>query len=466
MKNNATKVIVGLVLVLVIVLGVWLAVGRHDVEEPAAEEQVEEKEIDRPLGQEPVEKTKIIVGGWPAGDTAFEAIIPGFNLQYPNIEVELSFMSTADHHLLLTTAIAAGTGAPDVAMIEQAPIGIYRDMDGLENLLDAPYNAGEMKEYFVEYKWNLALSVDGTRLVGLPWDIGPATLFYRRDVFEDAGLPTEPDEVEKLLSTWDGFLEAAEMIYIPGERWILPSAHLLFSWHFMNRDFFDETLELLLDRPGAMEALQAAITMNNNGWDAGLFDMWTPEVYSGLAEGRIASVVAGCWYGGFIKTWIAPETSGLWGVTRLPGGIGDSNWGGSYLAIPSQSANKEAAWSFIRYALATKEAQNEMFRAADYFPAFIPAWDDPLYTEADPFFGGQKTRTLWLDIAAGLTPSFSTPMDATVEEVLNTTVNTGLDLGKSADEILSMIKEQVDIAIREDRYRFIEILEDAGKWEN
>ena len=60
----------------------------------------------------------------------------------------------------------------------------------------------------------------------------------------------------------------------------------------------------------------------------------------------------------------------------------------------------------------------------------------------------------------------STPMDATVEEVLNTTVNTGLDLGNSADEIISMIKEQVDIAIREDRYRFIEILEDAGIWEN
>lgn len=409
-------------------------------------------------------EAKIVVGGWPAGDEAFKAILPAFNEEYPNIEVELNFMQTADHHQQLSTAIAAGSGAPDVAMLEQAWVGRYKDAGGFENLLEAPYHAGNMKQDFVEYKWNLALSVDGKKLVGLVWDIGPATIFYRRDVFEDAGLPTEPQEVEKYLGTWEGVLDAAEKVHIPNERWLLPNAVYLYTWNYMNRDFYNKDLELVLDKPGSIEALEAAITMRKNGWDAQLPDMWTNEAQAGLASGSVAMVAAGCWYGGFIKSWIAPDTPGLWGVARLPGGIEDSNWGGSYLGIPSQSKNKEAAWYFIKYALATKEAQNEMFKAVDYFPGYIPAWDDPMYEEEDPFFAGQKTKALWVDISKSIEPTFSTLMDTTVESTLHNTVNTGLNEGKSAEEIIADSIEAIKNATREDYEKYIEILKDAGLW--
>ena len=37
------------------------------------------------------------------------------------------------------------------------------------------------------------------------------------------------------------------------------------------------------------------------------------------------------------------------------------------------------------------EAQNAMFEAIDYFPAYMPAWDEApeLYTDPDPYFGDQ-----------------------------------------------------------------------------
>ncbi|MFY9295904.1 MAG: sugar ABC transporter substrate-binding protein [Caldicoprobacterales bacterium] len=449
------KRLLSLFLVIAVAATLFAACGNGNSSSDEAEAFKENKDI----------KAKIVVGGWPAGDEAFKAILPGFNEEYPNIEVELNFMQTADHHQQLSTAIAAGSGAPDVAMLEQAWVGRYKDAGGFENLLEAPYNAGSMKEDFVEYKWNLALSVDGKKLVGLVWDIGPATLFYRRDVFQDAGLPSEPEEVEKQLATWEGVLEAAEKVYIPNERWLLPTAVYLYTWNYMNRDFFNEDLELVLDKPGSIEALEAAITMRKNGWDAQLPDMWTNEAQAALASGSVAMVAAGCWYGGFIKSWIAPDTGGLWGVARLPGGIADSNWGGSYLGIPSQSKNKEAAWYFIKYALATKEAQNEMFKAVDYFPGYIPAWDDPMYEEEDSFFGGQKTRALWVDISKSIQPTFSTLMDSTVEGVLHNTVNTGLNEGKSAQEIIEAAKEAIMNETREDYERYIEILKEAGLWD-
>lgn len=411
-------------------------------------------------------KEKIVVGGWPSADKAFEAILPAFNKLYPDIEVQIVMNQTGDHHNMLATAIAAGTGAPDVAMLEQAWVGRYKDSGGFENLLDAPYNVGAMKKDFAEYKWNLATSVDGKRTIGLVWDIGPATIFYRKDVFKSAGLPSEPAEVEKLLSTWDGVLKAAKAIYIPNKRWLLPNAYYLYTWNYMNRDFYNDKLELMLDKPGSKEALEAAVTMRKNGWDAKLPSMWENEANAGLSNGSIAMVAAGCWYGGFIKSWIAPKTSGLWGVIRLPGKIADSNWGGSYLAIPSQSKHKAAAWKFIKFALATKESQNAMFKAVDYFPGYIPAWGDKMYSEADPFFGGQKVKALWVDISKSIKPTFTTLMDATTEDILNSTVNSGINAGLPAATIIANAKKAIIDGTREDRDRFIDILTDAGKWKN
>jgi multiple sugar transport system substrate-binding protein len=409
------------------------------------------------------EKEKIVVAGWPAGDVAFKAILPDFNKAYPDIEVTLAFQKIEDHHQQLATAIAAGSGAPDVAMIEQQWIGKYKDSTGLENLLDAPYSAGAMKKDFVGYKWDLATSIDGKKVVGLVWDIGPATMFYRRDIFKEVGLPSEPAEVEKYFSTWDGVLSAAQKVYIPGKRWLLSNAADLYYWTNMNRDYYNEKLEMNLNKPGSIAALNAAITMRKKGWDAKQ-DLWSNETYGALGNGSIAMAVAGCWYGGFLKSWIAPKTSGLWGVARLPAKIADSNWGGSYLAIPSQGKHKDAAWKFVQFALATKDGQNGMFKAVDYFPGYIPAWNDPLYTEGDPFFAGENARTLWVSIAKNIRPTFSTLMDSTTESVMNTTVSTGLNEGLTAEQILVKAKADISAQTLEDRDNFIDILKKAGRW--
>ncbi len=406
--------------------------------------------------------TTLTVGGWPAGDDAFKAIIPEFEAAHPGVKVELVFMSTSDHHQQLATAIAAGSGASDVVMLEQAWAGRFKDGQGFENLLTEPYNAGEMKADFADYKWNIATSVDGKQMIGLVWDIGPATLFYRRDLFEEAGLPSDPAEVDALFATWDGFLSAAEKMYKPGERWLVPSASYLYEWFWMNRDFYNDKLELNVEKEGAREALEAAIAMRQKGLDAQIDDMWSNEANAAFGSGAIAAVAAGCWYGGFLKGWIAPDTAGKWGVAHMPGGLSTSNWGGSYLAIPSQSQNKELAWEFIKYSLATKDAQNAMFAAVDYFPGYIPAWDDPMYDAEDPFFGGQKTRQLWVEIAKNTKPTFASLMDTTAEGSMQTAVRTGLNENKTADEIIADMKVRIENDTRDDYETMVELMEDAG----
>lgn len=86
----------------------------------------------------------------------------GFNKEYPNIEVEWQFTDTTAHHQALQTSLSAGDGAPDVAMVEGAYVAQYRDSSALTNLLDEPYNAGELKDDFVAFKWDQCQSADGT----------------------------------------------------------------------------------------------------------------------------------------------------------------------------------------------------------------------------------------------------------------------------------------------------------------
>lgn len=408
---------------------------------------------------------KIIVGGWPAGDEAFQAAEAGFKEKYPDVEIEYQFMATEDFRQALNTSLTAGSNAPDVAMIEGAWIGKLRESAALENLKDAPYNAEELKDEFVEFKWNQAYSVDGSRLTSIPWDIGPCSFYYRKDIFEEVGLPSDPEGVEAQISTWDGLLEVAEKVYKPNERWLLPNAAYCYQWLFINRDYFNEKLELQLDRPGGTEALQAAITMRQNGWDAQTVDMWSNEANAGFANGSIVAVVTGAWYGGFLKSWVSPDNAGNWGVAGMPAGIADSNWGGSFLAIPSQSKNKTAAWAFVKYMLADPVPQNQMFEAVDYFPALKKAWDDTaIYDAEDPYFGGQKTKQKWVASAENIQPVYTTMMDTSCEGNILSAVNTGLNEGKNPEEIIAYVDEVITRETAEDRVANIDVLKDAGLW--
>lgn len=407
----------------------------------------------------------ITVGGWPSGDDGFEAALDGFHEEYPNIEVEFDFTDTTSHHQALATSLAAGSDAPDVAMVEGAYIAQYSNSNALANLKDAPFHAEKYKDDFVALKWDQGYSVDQSRLVAIPWDVGPCTYFYRTDVFEECGLPTDPEEVQKLMSTWDGVLQVAEAVYIPGERWLVPNASYFYQLLFQNRDYYDEDLNLKLERDGDIDCLNAVIEMRKNGWDMNV-DMWSTEAYAAYENGACVSVASGGWFGGFLKTDIDPNGSGHWAVAELPAGIPRCNWGGSYLVIPEQSENKEAAWAFVEYMLCTAKAQNEMLEAVDYFPAYTPAYDDTtIYEATDAYFNDENTKALWADISEGLEPVFSTMMDVTAEGCIYTTVNAGLDSGLSAEEIREQLGKDIETSTAELKNQQIQVYKDAGLWD-
>jgi multiple sugar transport system substrate-binding protein len=396
---------------------------------------------------------KIVVWGWPAADKAYESFLGDFKKAYPDIEPDIQMIAGADEHTKLLTALAAGSGAPDVGMIEINQIDKFVVKGGLEDLRESPYNGGKYEKDMVEYKWRQGTTPDG-RVVAFPWDIGPATFFYRRDLFEEAGLPSDPEEVGQLTNTWSGFLDVSKKLTNPDkQRWAIGSASDIVYTNYAHRNFFDKDWNVIVDQGRPVELLQIALEARGAGIDAKVAN-WTPEWQALLGQGGIAIQYGGCWFGGFLKGWLKPEDvewSGKWGIFEVPEDPGQ-NWGGSFLCIPQQSPNKEAAWAFIEYALARADSQNKMFRTVDYFPAYKPAFDDPLYQEPDPFFGEQKTRAMWVDIALNKIKEFvTTPMDAQAEQIFLSHVNEVLDQGLDPQEMLTKAAQEIETQTAPDK---------------
>lgn len=350
-------------------------------------------------------------------------------------------------------------------MVEGAYVAQYRESSALTNLLEEPYNAGELEKDFVEFKWDQCKSADGSAVRLIPWDVGPCTYFYRTDIFEECGLPTDPDEVSEMMSTWDGVLEVARKVNIPGKRWLLPDASYLYFELFCNRDYYDEDLNLQLERDGDLDCLNAVIKMREEGLDMNV-DMWGTEATAAYGDGSLVSVCTGGWFGGFLKTDYAPDASGKWGVAKMPGGVKASNWGGSFLVIPEQSKNKAAAWAFVKYMLATKEGQNDIFQAVDYFPAYTPAYEDAeIYDATDDYFSGQQPKKLWAELAKELKPVNTTMMDTAAEGCIYSSVNAGLEQGLDAEGIRDLVKSDIEKATAEVKEQQIQTLKDAGVWD-
>lgn len=357
--------------------------------------------------------------GFANVDRSLEAILPAFKQVYPNVEVLPNLIDFHEAHEQLLNALLTGENVPDLAVVEHSFLQTIVQAGGLENLSASPYNADQYADDFVGWIWELGKSPDG-HVVAIPSNIGPGIFFYRRDLFEAAGLPSDPETVAEMTRTWDGFLDVCEKLTdAANNRWCLSTANdIVYTTLHVGR-FFDENGQVIVNRPEVVRLVEYAIQARRAGVDAQV-GSWSPEWQHLLKTGGIAMHFDGSWLGGSLQTWLKPDDgdwSGKWGVFPVPESPGQ-NRGGSSLVIPAQAPNKEAAWALMEFMLLNKSSVNAKFIVGEDFPAYIPAYDDPIYAEALPFYGGQHVRMLWRDIAIETDSLYVTPADDEAVDVM------------------------------------------------
>lgn len=119
-------------------------------------------------------------------------------------------------------------------------------------------------------------------------------------------------------------------------------------------------------------------------------------------------------------------------------------WGGTFLAIPEQSKNKEAAWAFIEFVCTNTDAQLKNFEVADAFPAWMAAWDHKIFEEKMDFFAGQQARLLWIDIAKRVPEVITNKYDSVANAAVSAELSAVLNEGKAVDRALRDAKTQIE----------------------
>eukprot|EP01136_Pigoraptor_vietnamica_P003076 Opistho-1_new@31852 len=101
------------------------------------------------------QKTVLTVATFPDLDRAAKAAAMRWAQLHPTVELKIVSLQYADHHTAMTTALATGSGLPDVMALDFRFIGKFAASGGLEDLSQPPFNALALREQFVRYPCTL-----------------------------------------------------------------------------------------------------------------------------------------------------------------------------------------------------------------------------------------------------------------------------------------------------------------------
>ncbi len=381
---------------------------------------------------------------WEFGNTGYDKLIQEYVAENPHISINLQNSDMNDLHDNLFTSISAGTGAPDITMIEEAQIERYRNAEhAFTNLFD--HGAADVKGNYLDWVFKNGENADGSFLFGLPTDIGPTVMFYRTDVFEEAGFDSSPEAVSELIASWEDFENVAKEIKAKTGKLMTDAGELVYNARRdqATQQYFNSDDKLIMDEHNQ---IKNAFNYVANLFDQGLvgdIPLWTPEWFAGMGEGTYATMLAPAWMQGVIKD-NSPE-EGVWSITTMPEGAG--NWGGSYLAVPAESKHAEEAYKFISW-LTAPEQQLKSFLDYGLFPSAPAVYDMSEFIDyQDPYFNGIATAQVFSDAAQQVEPVYKGrlyyPVDEELKEALDN-VAAGSDPAAEWSAALERIQRILD----------------------
>jgi cellobiose transport system substrate-binding protein len=357
---------------------------------------------------------------WEFGNTGYDKLIEEYVEENPQVTINLQNSDMNDLHDNLFTSISAGSGAPDITMIEEAQIERYRNAEhAFTNLYD--HGAEEVADNYLDWVWQNGENADGDFVFGLPTDIGPTVMFYRTDVFEEAGFDSSPEAVSDLVATWEDFENVAKEINEKTGKQMVDGAELVYN---AKRDqsteqYFNTDDELIVEEHDQISGAYEYVASLLDQGLIGNIPLWTPEWFAGMDEGNYATMLAPAWMQGVIKD-NSPE-DGVWSLTTMPEGAG--NWGGSYLTVPAESEHPEEAYKFIEW-LTAPEQQLKAFLDYGLFPSAPAVYEMPEFLEyEDEYFGGVAVAQVFSEAAEAVVPVYKGrnyyPVDGEVKQAID-----------------------------------------------
>jgi len=318
-----------------------------------------------------------------------EKIVDVWNSEHPEIQVTVSKQDGGDPAVTkLLTAIKAGSGAPDIMQAEYQKIPTLVSSDALADI--SGELADDVAGQFPEGVWN-SVTLGSDAVYAVPQDSGPMQFYYRADIFAELGL--------QVPTTWDEYADVAAAVQAAD------SAKYLGTFSANDAGWFTGLAQQAgaswwgIDGDSWTVSIDDEATLKVADYWGGLVEsgvidnkpMYTPEWNAALNDGSQIGWLSAVWAPGVLEG-SAPDTAGKWEMAPMPqwdsANPATGNWGGSSMAVTTQSEHVAEATEFITWLNTSQEAVNELVKTAGVYPANVPAQDEAL-SEPPAFFSNQ-----------------------------------------------------------------------------
>lgn len=390
--------------------------------------------------------------------TELEDFLKTTNLDV-NFEANFRVVDSSSFEEELNDAIENDQDIPDVFMLSPDNITKYAESDITADvtLLGLNVNIDSYYSYTVE----AATNSDGV-IKAVGWQADPGIFMYRRSMAKVYLGTDNPDDIQAMLSTWDGFYQTAQKIVEQSDgktRMIAGQEDMLkpylsagdSSWVQNNNLVISDRVQSYLDYVGKMseEHLMYTAEQWSEAWIKGISD--SQSVFGYFSSGICMQYVMKKACGGTAK---GEGSYGDWAVTAGPANY---CWGGSWFAAYSGSQYKSEAGEFISLFTACTDDTEWLDESVKYFRTtgeFAASSEvvsqirfDPQFE--DSFIGGQNYYQQLSIVASDISMNNLTVYDNYITEMFNTYVNDYADGLKSAEQALEDFKTSVKVAFPE-----------------
>ncbi len=312
---------------------------------------------------------------------------------------------------------------PPVEEVGFLPLNRYLWRDGILDLdNDGPINlmADSPDDRIVRSRF-AGWSKEGI-VFGIPHDLHPVSISYRKDLFDEAGVDLASartwDEFHRKCLAFQAHWASIDRAAGKGVRYAIElpgtaSAYLSIMLLQRGINLIDYDGTVRLNDPKVADTVvrytqMAAGPRRIGGAATPGGELWARD----FADGALCALITADWRAGLLPVR-APELAGRVGMMPLPrfdpSDAPTATWGGTMIGIPRASRQPDRAWELLKSLYLTPAAARARQRHTRILPATRDQWDAPLHHAADPYFGGQNTGELYIELAGQIPRRYVSP---------------------------------------------------------
>lgn len=383
--------------------------------------------------EDPTSPVEITFFSWVGQEDTMQKFAADFHKLHPNITIKFENVPAEQAGAKLTTQIA-GNNAPDVAYVNASDTSDYASRGALVDLTDYisrsdivdPDDYTDAFKTFVTYE---------DKLWGLPMDGESTGLFYRTDLFEQAGI-TEPPK------TWDEFEQDAAALTDESKgqygyvNWAAEAGYYWYPWLYqaggdvMSADgqeiaFTSDEAKKAADFYVGLTKYSPPGELGSNSYDSRV----------AFSEGKIGMYMAGAWLAGVLDDEF-PDIKGKWSTAPLPEGDAGckTTIAGDSLVMFSQvdDDKADAAWLWMEYLSQPDILADWTYRTeGTLLPPLKSLLDGEEIVEKKPVLKG------FIDLMqCGVASTVSNPKTPRIETVLNEELGKAMYGDQTAEQAL------------------------------